>query len=115
MPYGLVVDERSVTGQHHDLFDVRAQRVHAGADGVASAARFCLEREVGLVREHLANLLGGRRVDDQRLFAGRLTSGVDHVGQHRAAADRVEHLRQPRLHARAETGRQDDGLGFGLG
>ncbi len=45
--------------------------------------------------------------DRQRVGADRLRDG-EHVAQHRAAADLMQHLRQRGLHARALTGGQND-------
>ena len=87
----------------------RAQRrrpVPRGSSWSANSASF---------GEHLADGLVAGEYDDERRLAGRLPRGVEDVGQHRPAADRVEDLGQPRLHARAEAGGQDDGSWFAVG
>ena len=56
----------------------------------------------------LADRLGRGRVDDQRARARGRDRRIEHVVDHRPAAERVEHLGRGRLHARAEAGREDD-------
>ena len=76
-----------------------------------------LERERRPARRTtVGDRLDRRRVDDDRRSApvapvGRARPGVEHVGEHRPAAQRVEDLGQRRAHPRAEAGRQHDGDG----
>ena len=104
-------DEGHVPGDHEDLLRLVGQRGERGAEGVARAARLVLERGVGPVRDGVADGLGGGRVHDDRAGAGGLLGGIEHVLDHRAAAQAVEDLGRARLHPRAEAGREDDGNG----
>ena len=88
------------------------QRRLGAAHGVAGADGRVLHRDRGLAQplHHMGPDLG--RViadhDDDPLAAERL-GGVDGVIQHGAAADRVQHLGQGRLHPRALAGGENDG------
>ena len=110
-------DERHVAGQDEDLGRVVGDGGHRRADRVAGAAGLVLEREVGPIGEDVADGLDCRGVDDDGLrgrgaVGGRgLVPGVEDVGEHRPAAQRVQHLRERRLHARAESRREDHGGG----
>ena len=61
------------------------------------------------IGEGVADRLGRRRDDDERArcpVARR--GGLEDVGEHGPAADRVEDLGEARAHARAEAGGEDD-------
>ena len=103
--------ERHVTREDEDLRDLVVQHVEGGAQRVAGAARDVLERRVGALRDGVPDGLGRRRVDDERPRARRRRGGIEHVVDHRAAADPVEHLGRGRAHARAEAGGEHDGDG----
>ena len=87
-------DERHVARQDEDLGRVaRARAASAGADRVAGPAWLVLERERPPARRTASRTAStGRRVDDDRAVAiavgGDLGPRVEHVGQHRPAAQR---------------------------
>ena len=101
--------ERHVARQDEDLLDVVGERPERGAQRVAGAAGLVLERRVGPVLDRRPDGIGGLRVDDDGPAVRRTGGRVEHVVDHRPAADRVEDLWGSRLHARAQPGREDDG------
>ena len=70
------------------------QVVQGRPERVAGAARDVLEGGVGAFGDGVPDLLGRRRVDDQRAGAGGGDRGVQHVLDHRPAAQRVQDLGQ---------------------
>ena len=102
------LEQRRVAGQDEDLVDVVGERREGGRDGVAGAARLGLEGVVDVVAERVADGRGRGARDDERAATGRRAAGVDDVGDHRPAGQRVEELRRARLHPRAEAGGHDD-------
>ena len=92
-----------------DLLDVVGELPERGAQRVAGAPRLVLERRVRPVLDRGPDGIGGLRVDDDGPAVRRAGGRVEHVVDHRPAADRVEDLRDPGLHARAQPGREDDG------
>jgi hypothetical protein len=58
--------------------------------------------------ELLAHLVGTVAVDDMDLFGFQQARGAVDAGQHRLAANGVQHLGQRRLHPCALAGGQDD-------
>ncbi len=109
--------KRDVAGEDEDLGRVVGDGGHRGSDRVAGAAGLILEGELGAVREDLADRLDGRRVDDHGAHGVGATGGrcfapcIQDVRQHRPPAQRVQHLGERRLHARAQTRREDHGGG----
>jgi len=92
-----------------------------GTDRVPGTAWLVLQREGRAIGEHIDDRGDGRREDDDGSVSGRPVEragpGVEHVREHRPAAERMQDLGHARLHARAETGRQHDGdrAGWGRG
>ena len=97
---------------HDHMADEVAQHVLGGAHGVAGAQRRILNGDA-VGAEALFNVSADfRRVGadhDDDAFAAQSLGRVDGVVQHGARADRVQHLGQGRLHARALAGGEDDG------
>ena len=104
------LDERHVARQDEHLLDAVRQRLEGGAQGVARAARLVLEARCPRgprPRRGRHRWPASRRRRAVRPVAP--ARRVEHVVDHRPAADRVEDLGHPGLHARAEAGREDDG------
>ena len=102
-------DQRDVAAEDEDLHRVVRDRRHRGADRVARPTGLVLEGERRAVREGGPDGLDRRRVDDDGRglgAGGGARPGVQDVGQHRAPAERVQHLRGGRAHARSEPSRQ---------
>ena len=89
------LEQRRVAGQDEDLVGVVGQRGHGGRDGVAGAARLGLEGVVD-ARRRARRGRPPSRGESRRAgaAAGGLAAGVDHVGDHRPAGQRVEQLRR---------------------
>jgi len=99
--------ERDIARQDEDLRDVFGDLGQRRADGIAGALRARLERDPYVLVEHGPDgLRGGRHHHHGRVLARGLP-GIEDVGQHRAAAQRVEDLRDSGSHPRAEPGRED--------
>ena len=82
---------------------------HRLRDRVAGAELLSLQHPVDrLVRQRLLDQLAAMAVHDVDRVGAQRFRGRDDVGQHRLAGQRLQHLRQVRLHALALTGRQDD-------
>jgi hypothetical protein len=113
--------ERHVAVQHEDLGRVVGHDRQRDPHRVAGAAGLFLEREVGSIAEWGADRVDRRRVHDdgscrRDLRGGRFGPGVQGVGEHRPATERVKDLGDARLHARAEARGKHDGRGpCGLG
>ena len=98
------IEERHVAGEHDELGGRVRHRSEGGADRISGAARLLLERERGCGRERVAHGSGHRRHDDDRWALGERMGDIDDVGQHRASADRVQHLGDARSHPGPEPG-----------
>ena len=68
----------------------------------------CHEEDVGLVAQALEDLVGGVADDDDDCPGPCAARGVDHVADHRPAADLVQHLGLVRLHSLALSRGKDD-------
>ena len=66
------------------------------------------EEDVGLAPEAFEDLVGRVADHDDDRPGPRASRGLDHVADHRPAADLVQHLGLLRLHPLALSGRQDD-------
>ena len=109
------VDERHVTVEHEEVGPFGGHGRQRGPHRVAGAARLVLQGKDGLVGERRANGGGRGRDDDDRLAARRGPCRVDDVSEHRPAQDRMQQLRRPRSHPRAEARGEDDRPGSMVG
>ena len=108
---GLPLQQRGVAGSDDDGAGGRTASLHRDAYGVAGALLRLLHRQhragqqLGDVRPDLLAL-----VADDRDDAGRLDGlhGAEHVADHGAPGDRVQHLHGLRLHAGAAAGGEHD-------
>ena len=96
-------NQRHVAAQHEHAMVVgnRRHRLH---DGMARAELLGLQRplQIGLVRERGADLLGAVAVDDvDRRRARMRARSANDVLEQRPARERLQHLRQCRVHALA--------------
>ena len=103
-----------VARQDEDLVRVIGHGDQRGPDRVTGPAWLVLQREVGPIVEGRPDRVDGGRIDDDRTARGIAVLGdliprVEHIGEHRPAAQRVQHLGRGGAHARAETGGQHDG------
>jgi hypothetical protein len=107
---GLWTQERLVPNQYEYGPLIAGQDRAADFHCVASAELLGLGREenVGLVLEILADLFGRISDHDHDRLGPGSSSRVDHVTDHRLAADFVQHLGLFRLHPFALAGGQDD-------
>lgn len=85
---------------------------------MAGAQLFALfgPEQVGLAGEGLAHRIATVAIHDMDGGGLQVAGGIDHVGQHRAAGNRLQHLGQVGFHALASAGGEDDdvqGLGHG--
>jgi len=107
-------EQRGVRVGDHDGAVDQAQRLDHRADRVPGTALALLhdDRRVGRVLRELGSDLAAGMADhhDQARGLELARRGQD-VPQHRAAADRVQHLRGAGLHPRALTRRKDDDRG----
>jgi hypothetical protein len=96
-------DQRHVAGKDEHGFGRLDQR-QGGADRAAGAVGHGLDDGLDVLRQARGDVLIRR---DDRRHAPRpgLAGRGDRPGDHRAAADWVQHLRQGRAHARALAGR----------
>ena len=105
--------ERDVTGQDEDLDRIGRHDRQGGPHRVTGPARLVLEGEGRPIGEDVDHGRDRRGEDDDGVPAGRAVGGagpgVEHVGQHRPAAQRVEDLGNRGLHPGAEAGRQHHG------
>ena len=105
------LDERDVAVEDHDLGRVGGHGGQGSPDGVAGPVGALLERE-GDARGNASRTAAvAGEVDHDRVPSGRRTGGVHDVGEHRAAAQRVQQLRDRRPHAGPQPAGQDDGDG----
>ena len=111
----LGLEERHVAVHDQDLLNVVGQAAQPGQERIGGAPRLVLAGEVGDVGEGVADGLGRWRVDDQRTRPGHRRGGLEHVAEHRPAAQLVEDLGKARLHPRPESGGEDDRDGPDLG
>ena len=78
-------------------------------DGMAGTELLCLQRPLhGLVRECLADPIAAMSVNHMNAVGGKLLGRIEYVRKKRLAGQRLQHLRQVRLHALALTCGQDD-------
>ena len=99
-------DERDVAGEH-DHVAVAVDLTRGSANRVARAAGLRLDGECHVGREVAGELASGAADDDDPADAGLERRG-DRPGDHRPAAEVVEHLRTTRAHPRADAGGEDD-------
>ncbi len=91
-------------GLLHSMGGAQLLLLHHGTDLALPARLQPFAHRRGAMAEHdLAGLDAG------------LAHGVEHVAEHGLAADRVQHLGQRGLHARALAGGEDDGVDFHAG
>ena len=110
-PQRLTLQQRGVAGRHDHGAGGRAGGLHRDAYGVPGAVLRLLDgqhrgrHQAGDVRSHLLALVPDDR-DDTARFDG--LHGPQHVADHGAPGDGVQHLHGLRLHAGAATGGEDD-------
>ena len=107
---GLGADQRLVADQDQGRSPVILEQRVARLDGVAGAELSLLggEMDVGLAVQRHPDLVGAIADDDDDRPGPRPPRGLDHVADHRPAADLVEDLGLLRLHPLAMPRRQDD-------
>ena len=110
--------QRRVARQHEDVVlgvEVVGERGERDADGVAGAPLHALldelDRHLGdeLLLQRLGDALGAVADDDDDALERQLRERVDDVQHHRPPAQRVQHLRRRRPHARALARGEHDG------
>ena len=114
----LRAEQRRVGEDDEDVVltvEVVGEGGEAHGDGVAGAALHRLldefDRHVGeeLLLDRLGDVFGAVPDDDDDAIERERGEGVEHVQDHGAAAQRVQHLGRARPHARALAGRGHDG------
>ncbi len=93
-------NQRHVAAQHEHSMVVGNRR-HGLHDGMARAELLGLQRplEIGLLGERRSHLLGAVAVDDVDARGLDGARGADDVLEQRPARERLQHLRQCRVHA----------------
>ena len=106
----LALHHRRVAGHDQHRAVVAGQQVAAGHHGVAGAKLLGLQGELDARPAVQRRLHQFRPVADHHDHAADAAfgQGVEHVMDHRPAADREQHLGQLGLHPRSLAGGQDD-------
>jgi hypothetical protein len=99
--------QKGVVAGQHDHVLAAGQLLARLHDGVASPGGRILDRHLDVVGQRCSDLLGLVAEHDDDALGACLAGGEDGPEQHRAAAQRVQDLRQPRAHARAPARRHD--------
>jgi hypothetical protein len=102
-------DQRHVAGEDEDRLGGLNQR-RRRAHGAAGSVGLGLDDGLGLIGKPGGDVIA-RRDDHRDLTGARLERGEDRPGDHRPAADGVQHLRQRRAHAGTGTRRHDQDQG----
>ncbi len=117
---GIGLDERRVAEHDEHVVVTLGDDVARGEHGVRRAAALGLQRDGGVgahVPDFGGDVVAAGADDHGDVIRLRLREAGQHVGEHRASADRVQHLRNGRPHSCALPGGEHDGetaaAGFG--
>jgi hypothetical protein len=103
-------DERPVAVYHEEhTLSLALERPKGRADRIPGAELLPLEHGLGVLGEYLLYQPGLVAHDDQEPLGREGPDGLDHVVDHRHAAQGVEHLRPVRLHPGPFAGSEDHG------